>query len=327
MKILDTIGRWAIAACMAAAPAAQAQAPAAYPDAPIKLVVAWSPGGATDILARMIALGLGKELGQQVVVDNRPGANGTIGHAYAAKAAPDGYTLILATNSTYAIAQHLYRSLPYRHERDLAPVSLVAASPLILTARPGLGVDNVAQLVERARQSPGGLNLSSGGNGSTSHLAGEQFMALTGASMTHVPYKGGGPAANAVVAGEVDVAFLDLGVALPFISAGRLKALGVGGTARSPVLPQVPSISEAGVPEFESTTSFGLFAPAGTPAAVIDKLSGAVQAVMQDQALRARLLGQGVEVVASTPEALGRSVAAESAKWGKIISERNLALD
>jgi len=327
MKILDTIGRWAIAACVAAVPAAQAQTPATYPDAPIKLVVAWSPGGATDILARTLALGLSKALGQQVVVDNRPGANGTIGHAYAAKAAPDGYTLILATNSTYAIAQHLYRSLPYQHERDLAPVSLVAASPLILTVRPDLGVDTVAQLVERARQNPGGLNLSSGGNGSTSHLAGEQFMALTGASMTHVPYKGGGPAANAVVAGEVDVAFLDLGVARPFISAGRLKALGVGGTARSPVLPEVPSISEAGVPQFESITNFGLFAPAGTPAAVIDKLSRAVQTVMQDQALRAKLLGQGVEVVASTPDALGRSVAAESAKWGKIISERNLALD
>jgi len=325
MKTLPAICLWAALAAVAA-PAAQAQ-PGAYPSRPIKMVVGWSPGGATDLLARMVSSELSLQLGQQVVVDNRPGANGTIGQAQVAAAPADGYTLILATNSTYAIAEHLYKSLPYRHDRDFAPVSLLASSPLILAARPTLEIGGVKDLLALARKQPGRLNIASGGNGSTSHLAAELFMSLTGVSMTHVPYKGGGPANNAVAAGEVDTAFLDLGVALPFAAAGRLKAIAVTGTARSPLLPDVPTVGESGVPSFESTTKFALFAPAATPRPVIDRLHQAVQAVLAGTELRDKLRRQGVEIVGSTPDELRRAAAAESAKWARIISERHIALD
>ncbi|WP_415164383.1 Bug family tripartite tricarboxylate transporter substrate binding protein [Ottowia sp.] len=313
---------------MAASVASSALAQdAGYPSRPVKMVVAWSPGGATDLLARQVAVELGKQLGQSVVVDNKPGAGGTIGHALVAKSAPDGYTLVLATNSTYAIAEHLYKSLPYKHERDLAPVSLLASSPLILAARTGLPAKNAGDLVALARSQPGKINIASGGAGSTSHLAGELFMALTGTSMTHVPYKGGGPANTAVVAGEVDVAFLDLGVALPFAASGKIKAVGSSGAKRSPLLPEVPTIGESGVPRFESTTTFALFAPAGTPRSITDRLAQAVRASLAEPELRDKLSRQGIDIVASTPDELGRSVATESARWERIIRERHITID
>lgn len=325
MKTLSALCFWTAIAAIAA-PAAQAQS-GAYPSRPIKMVVGWSPGGATDLLARIVSSELSLQLGQQVVVDNRPGANGTIGQAQVAVAPADGYTLILATNSTYAIAEHLYKSLPYRHDRDFAPISLLASSPLILAARTTLEARGVEDLLALARKQPGRLNIASGGNGSTSHLAAELFMSLTGVSMTHVPYKGGGPANNAVAAGEVDTAFLDLGVALPFASAGRLKAIAVTGAARSPLLPDVPTVGESGVPSFESTTNFALFAPAGTPRPVIDRLHQAVRTVLAGTELRDKLRRQGVEIVGSTPDELRRAAAAESAKWARIIRERHIALD
>lgn len=299
----------------------------AYPSRPVKMVVAWAPGGATDLLARQVAVELGKQLGQPVVVDNKPGANGTIGHAQVAKSAPDGYTLVLATNSTYAIAEHLYKSLPYKHERDFVAVSQLAASPLVLAARAALPVKNAKDLVALARSDPGRINFASGGAGSTSHLASELFMALTGTSMTHVPYKGGGPAATALMAGEVDVAFLDLGVAIPFVTNGKIKGIGSSGTQRSPLLPDVPTIGESGVPRFESTTTFALFAPAGTPRPIVERLSHAVRAALAEPALRGKLQRQGIEIVASTPDELARSAAAESARWGRIIQERHITLE
>jgi tripartite-type tricarboxylate transporter receptor subunit TctC len=299
----------------------------AYPTRPIKLVVAWSPGGATDILARMVAVELSKQLGQSLVIENRPGANGTIGQTQVATSAPDGYTLILATNSTYAIADHLYKALPYKQERDFEPISLLASSPLIMTVRPTLNVNSVKELIEMARKEPGKLNIASGGNGSTSHLAAELFMALTGTSMTHVPYKGGAPATTAVVAGEVDIAFLDLGVAMPFISSGGVKAIGVTGTSRSSLLPDVPAISEAGIPQFEATTNFALFAPAATPKPIIDRLHGAVRGALAEADLRDKLRRQGVELIGSTADELRSGSLAESTKWGKIISDRRISFD
>lgn len=308
------------------APVAHAETPA-YPTRPVKLVVAWSPGGATDILARIVAVELGKQLEQTLVIENRPGANGTIGQTQVATSAPDGYTLILATNSTYAIADHLYKTLPYKLDRDFAPISLLAASPLIMAVRPSLEVKGVGDLIEMARKQPGKLNFASGGNGSTSHLAAELFMALSKTSMTHVPYKGGAPATNAVVAGEVDVAFLDLGVAIPFIEAGTIKAIGVTGAARSPLLPNIPAISEAGIPQFEATTNFALFAPTGTPQPIIDKLHGAVRGALAEPELRDKLRRQGVEVIGNTPDELRRGSEAERAKWGQIINDRRISFD
>ena len=325
-RLLAALSMAALAPALVAAAHAQPAA-AGYPTRPIKVVVAWSPGGATDLLARTVAIELSKQLGQQVVVDNRPGANGTIGHAQVANAPADGYTLVLATNSTYAIAQHLYKSLPYQQERDLAPIALLAASPLILAVRPGLDVRSVQDLLALARKAPGKLNIASGGNGSTSHLAAELFMSLTGTSFTHVPYKGGGPATQAVAANEVDAAFLDLGVAVPFATSGRLRAVGVAGPTRSTQMPDVPTVSQSGVPAFESTTTFALFAPAATPRPVIDRLAAAVQTSMTQADLRDKLQRQGVEIVNAGPDALAKSVTTDSTKWGAIIRDRHISLD
>ncbi|WP_170235627.1 Bug family tripartite tricarboxylate transporter substrate binding protein [Verticiella sediminum] len=298
-----------------------------YPNRPIKLIVGWSPGGATDLLARTLATELNGLLQQPVVVENRPGANGTIGHAQAANAPADGYTLLLATNSTYAIAEHLYRGLSYRHQTDLAPVSLVASSPLMLAVRPDLPADDAAGLLALAKREPGLLNIASGGAGSTSHMAAELFMSVTGTRMTHVPYKGGGPATQAVAAGEVDVAFLDLGVAAPLAAAGRIRAIGVTGSEHSPLLPGVPPIASSGVPQFQSTTNLAVFVPAGTPQPVVARLAEAIRAALAAPALRDKLSRQGLVLIGSTPQALGQSVQAESAQWAEVIRERGIALE
>lgn len=307
------------------APAAQAQAPA-YPNQTIKLLVGWTAGGATDLLARHLAAHMARQLEQPVVVDNRAGAVGTIAHSEASRAKPDGYTIILATNSTYAIAPHLIKPLPYGPDA-LAPISLVGTSPLILTVKPTLNVQSVKDVIALARQQPGRLNYSSGGNGATSHLASELFKDLTRTSITHIPYKGGGPATLAVASGEVDLGFVDIGVAVPLIRAGRLKAVAVSGSARSPILPQVPTVEEAGVPRFESATKFALFAPAGTPPAVIERLAEAVRSVQKNEELKDRLRQQGIELVATGPAELRKDAADDLARWGRLISERKLSLD
>lgn len=316
-------GLAAIAACMA--PAANAQT-AGYPNQPIKLVIGWTAGGATDILARHLAAHMAKQLEQSVVVDNRPGAVGTIAHGEVGRARPDGYTLILATNSTYAIAPHLIKSLPYGPDA-LAPISLVGVSPLILAAKPGLNVQGVKGLLDMARQRPGQLNFSSGGNGSTSHLAGELFKDLTHTAITHIPYKGGAPATMAVAAGEVELGFVDIGVALPLIRAGRLTPVAVSGSSRSPLLPQVPTVEEAGVPRFESATKFALFAPAGTPPAILERLHEAVRSARKNDELRDKLRQQGIELVASSPAELAQDATEGRAKWGRLIAERKLSLE
>ncbi len=300
--------------------------PAAYPKQPISLIVAWSPGGAVDLLARQLGTVLSKDLGTSIVVENKAGANGTIGHAQATRAAPDGYTAILASNSTFVIGPHLYKNLPYHHEKDLAPVSLIAASPLILAVNPALKVSTLEQLLSMARERPGRLNFASGGQGSTSHLAAEQLMALTGVEMTHIPYQGGAPAASAVVSGEVDMAFLDLGVSLPFLKSNRFLALAVSSENRSELLPDVPTVTESGVKDFEVTTTVGLFVPSKTPVAVIDRLNAATVKALDDEELKQKLVRQGVVAIGSTSAELRDYTARESQRWGKIIEERHITV-
>lgn len=325
MTLTQALAAGLAAIAVGTAPAALAQA-GNYPNQTIKLLVGWTAGGATDLLARHLAAHMAKQLEQPVVVDNRAGAVGTIAHSEASRAKPDGYTVILATNSTYAIAPHLIKPLPYGPDA-LAPISLVGTSPLILTVKPALNVQGVKDVIGLARQQPGRLNYSSGGNGSTSHLASELFKDLTRTSITHIPYKGGGPATLAVASGEVDLGFVDIGVAVPLIRAGRLKAVAVSGSARSPILPQVPTVEEAGVPRFESATKFALFAPAGTPPAVIERLAEAVRSVQKNEELKDRLRQQGIELVATGPAELRKDAADDLAKWGRLISERKLSLD
>ncbi|MGQ3003777.1 MAG: Bug family tripartite tricarboxylate transporter substrate binding protein [Hydrogenophaga sp.] len=325
MTLTQALAAGLAAIAVGTAPTAFAQA-STYPNQTIKLLVGWTAGGATDLLARHLAAHMARQLEQPVVVDNRAGAVGTIAHSEASRAKPDGYTIILATNSTYAIAPHLIKPLPYGPDA-LAPISLVGTSPLILTVRPTLNAPGVKDVIALARQQPGRLNYSSGGNGSTSHLASELFKDLTRTSITHIPYKGGGPATLAVASGEVDLGFVDIGVAVPLIRAGRLKAVAVSGSTRSPVLPQVPTVEEAGVPRFESATKFALFAPAGTPPAVIDRLYEAVRSVQKNDELKDRLRQQGIELVAASPAELRKDAADDLAKWGRLISERKLSLD
>lgn len=298
----------------------------AYPQRPVNLIVPWPPGGAVDLLARQLGTVLAKELGQPIVVENKSGANGSIGHAQAVHAAPDGYTTLLATNSTFVIGPHLYKQLPYQHERDLAPVSLLGASPLVLTVNPALKVKTLTQLLALAREKPGRLTFASGGQGSTSHLAAEQLMALTGIEMTHIPYQGGGPAGTAVMSGEVDIAFLDLGASLPFLKSGRLLPLAVSSDQRSPLLPEVPTVAESGVKDFEIATAFALFVPARTPAPVIDRLHGALVKVLGDADLRQKLIHQGVIVMGTTPAELRDYTTRENQRWGKIINDRHISV-
>ena len=298
-----------------------------YPQRPISLLVAWSPGGAVDLLARQLGTVLSQDLGQTLIVENKAGANGTIGHAQATRSAPDGYTAILATNSTFVIGPHLYKKLPYQHDEDLAPVSLIAGSPLVLAVNPALKVASLEALLALARESPGRLNFASGGQGSTSHLAAEQLMALTGTEMTHIPYQGGAPASTAVATGEVDFAFLDLGVSLPLLSANRFVGLAVSSDQRSDLLPDVPTVAESGVPGFEVMTTFSVFVPAKTPDPVIARLNGAMLKALKDDGLAQKLARQGVVVMGTTPEALREYTASESARWGAIIEERKITVN
>lgn len=297
-----------------------------YPKQPINLIVAWSPGGAVDLLARQLGTVLSKDLGESIVVENKAGANGTIGHAQVTRATPDGYTAILASNSTFVIGPHLYKNLPYQHEKDLAPVSLVAASPLILAVNPALKISTLEQLLNMAREQPGRLNFASGGQGSTSHLAAEQLMALTGVEMTHIPYQGGAPAGSAVMTGEVDMAFLDLGASLSFLNSNRILALAVSSEKRSEILPDVPTVAESGVKNFEVTTTFGLFVPAGTPGAVIDKLNAATVKALANEELNQKLVRQGVVTIGSSPAELRDYTTRENQRWGEIIDERQITV-
>lgn len=299
----------------------------AFPERPITIVVGWSAGGATDLLARQLGDAMTNVASQSVIVENKAGANGTIGHSQAARSRPDGYTTLLATNSTFAITPSLYSSLPFDQQRDLAPVTLVAESPLVLVASPKSGITSLSALLEKAKAQPGELNAASGGNGSTSHMATEMLMALTGIDMAHIPYKGGSPATVAVSASEVEIAFLDLGVALPLLKEGRLNPLGVSSSQRSSLLPDVPTLSESGVEAFEATTTFAMFVPAATPASVIERLHGIVDTAMQDRALLDKLESQGVIPHREGPAALASYVEQEQQRWKDIISSRNISLD
>ncbi|MDP8916384.1 MAG: tripartite tricarboxylate transporter substrate-binding protein, partial [Pseudomonadota bacterium] len=245
-----------------------ARAQGGYPDHPVTVVNPWPAGGSSDSVARILMQRMSADLGQPFVVENRPGATGTLGHAYVARARPDGHTLLLGTNSTYAIAPHLTPSLPYDNDRAFTGISLLATSPQILCVHPSVPVRTLADFLALAEAQPNGLSFGTSGIGGTSHLASEMLMAMAGVSMLHVPYRGGGPAAQALLTGETKVTFIDLITALPFIASGQVRALGTSTTRRAALAPDVPTIAEAGLPGFDSSTDFAFLAPAGTPAAV-----------------------------------------------------------
>ena len=297
-----------------------------FPDRPLRLVVPWAPGGSTDVLARLISVPMGEALGQPLVVDNRPGASGTIGHASVARSPADGITVLMATNSTFAIAPHLLPSLPYEHDAAFAPVSLLAETPLVLCVKRG-GPTNVPELLAAARARPDALTFASGGIGVTSHLAAELLLALTSTSMTHVPYRGGGPAAQALAAGEVDVAFLDPTVAKPLADGGQVAMIATTGSHRFASLPELPTVAEAGVPHYVTVTSYALFVPRGTPGAVIARLTAAASTVFNRPGFREDMAQRGIAVLAAGPEALAAHVREENARWSEVIRARNIRMN
>ncbi|MDB5732082.1 MAG: putative Bug-like extra-cytoplasmic solute receptor, family [Variovorax sp.] len=303
-----------------AAMAAQAQA---WPARPVRLVVTYPPGGTVDAVARIIAPRLAARLGQPVVIDNRGGAGGAIGGDIVAKSPADGYTMMLDA-SNHAQNPALRSKMPFDTLRDFAPVSLLVKVPNILVVHPDASIRSVKDLIAQAKARPGEVNYASSGNGSSPHLAAELFDSMARTRMTHVAYKGGGPALTDVMAGQVPVFFASLGSGLPYIRSGKLRAVAVGGKARSAVLPEVPTIAESGLPGYEMYEWNAVFVPAGTPAPVIDRLSKDIAATLQDREVRTRLEALGAEVIGSSPAELDLYRRAELAKWSRLAKDNKI---
>ena len=319
------LGATALAVATFAAPLA-AQAQAGYPDKPIRFVVPYPPGGGTDVVARIVQTRLQAALGQSIIIDNKGGAGGSLGTDVVAKAAPDGYT-VLFTLSSHTINPAIFPKLPFDTLKDFEPVGLVASLPQILVAYPGLPVRNVADVVSQAKAAPNKFSFASVGNGSPGHLAGELMVIRTGAPLIHIPYRGGGPAVTDVMGGQVPYLWVSIPAAAQFVKAGKLRALAVSTVKRSAAFPDVPTMQEAGVSDFEVDSWYAMLVPAKTPKAIIDKLNKALNTVLAEPAIRAQLLEQGAEAVGGTPEALGKTIASELPKWAKLAKDANIRAD
>ena len=293
-----------------------ASAAQSYPAKPGRLIVPFPPGGSNDIVARMLATQLGEKLGQSVVIENKGGAGGVLGTDQAAKAAPDGYTLLLISIA-YAFAPALYKNLPYDPASAFTPVTIIGRGPSALTVHPSVPATTVAELIALAKKNPGKLNYASAGVGSFQHLSAALFIQQAGIDVVHVPYKGGGPAMADVMGGQAQIVMPSLIQVVPHIKNGRLRALGTSGTKRSPLLPDVPTIAET-LPGYESQNWWGLLAPAGTPQPVVDRLYCALAELLQSKETGKRMETEGAEPVRMTPPEFGRFIAAELVKWGKV---------
>jgi tripartite-type tricarboxylate transporter receptor subunit TctC len=299
----------------------------AYPDKPVRLIVPFPAGGSADFLGRLVAQKLSESLAQQVIVDNRPGAGGNIGSEIVAKAAPDGYTLLLGSVSTHGINPSLYARMPYDAVKDFAPITQISEMPNILLVNPSLAVSSVKELVLLAKAKPGQLAFASGGNGTTQHLCGELFARLAGIDMIHVPYKGGAPAITDLLGGQVQVMFDNIVIPLPYVRAARLRALAVTSAKRSAAMPELPTMAESGYPGYNITSWMGLFAPAGTSKDVVNRLNHDVVTALKSAAVRLRLARDGVEAVGSSPSEFGAFVQSEQVRWAKIVKESGARID
>ena len=297
-----------------------------FPSKPLRLVVGSTPGGGTDISARLIAPKMSEQLGQQVVVENRPGATTTIGVNYVVRSAPDGYTLLMGVSSL-AINPHILQNVPYDALKDLAPVTQVLVAPNIMVAHPSLPIRTVKDLVAFARARPGQLNFAAGGAGSSQHLAIELFLYMTGTKIVHVPYKGQGMALIDVVAGQVSLMMANVISALPHVRSARLRALGVTGSKRTTVAPDIPTIAEAGVPGYEVLQWYGVLAPAATPREIIGRLHGVIAHAVQDPKIRERIVADAGEPVGNTPDEFSAILRADYKKWGEVIRKAGIRVD
>lgn len=302
---------------------AQPSAEPGYPSKPIRLLVASAPGGPNDLIARLIAPSWGEALGRTIVVDNRAGAAGMIATETAAKAAPDGYTLVVGFPGPLIIGPMLAERPPYDAERDFAPISLAVAAPFVLLVHPNVAAKTMKELVALARARPGKLNYASGGTGNASHMSMELFKLVAGIEMVHVPYKGAGPAMTALLGAEVDATFAAIPAALPHINTQRLRAVAVGGTKRSALMPDTPTVGESGY-QFEATSWYGILAPRNTPAAIVARLHSTLVQTLRQPAMQTRLTDIAFEVKASTPQEFGSFVRAEKQVWTKVLTAAGL---
>ena len=315
---------FAFSALLAASAAAFAQT---YPSKPIRLIVPFPPGGSADILARAIGQKAGEGLGQPFVVENRPGAGTAIGADALAKSAPDGYAVMIGTVSSHAINPALNPKLPYDPLKDFTPVSLVATIPFAMIVHPSVPAKNVQEFIALAKAKPGSLNYSSAGNGTSNHLAGELLKSMARIDIVHVPYKGSAPALNDLIAGQVSLMFDLVLTAAPHVKAGAVRGLAVTGAQRSSALPELPTVAESGVPGYEVSAWFGIFAPAGLAQSVVQRLNAEFVKGLQQPDLRQRLASQGAEPLTSTPDEFGNYLRSEIAKWAKVVKESGMKVD
>jgi tripartite-type tricarboxylate transporter receptor subunit TctC len=318
MRYLLQTARLALAAaCLTTAPMVAAAQP--YPSRPIHLVVGFPPGGINDIVARIVGQKMSEGLGQAVVVENRSGAGGTLGADWVSKATPDGYTLLLGSVSNLAMAPSLYASLPYDPTKDFTPVGRVAAAPNIMVVHPDFPVNSVKDLIALAKQKPGTINYASAGVGTSNHLTVELLKVMADIDIVHVPYRGDGPAIAAVLAGQVPMQFPTLPVALPYIKSGKLRAVAVSSSTRSPLLPEVPTVAESGgLPEFAVSIWVGIVAPPGTPKEIVDRLNAEIGKAVAMPDIREHLEALGADPASDTPEQFSAYIAAETAQWLKV---------
>jgi len=306
---------------------AQAQSAAqAYPDKPIKWVIPWPPGGGADVFSRLVSKQVAEGLGTSLIIENRGGAAGNIGATAAARSAPDGYTIVFAYSGTHSINRHLHKSMPFQ-ESDFAPVIFLSSVPQLLTVNANSPFKSVADVIAAAKANPGKLSFGSSGNGAINHLAGQLFADTAGVKLQHVPYKGGAPAANALMAGEIDLIFGEPSTLLPHVTSGRLRALAVTGAKRSPGVPDLPTIAETGLKGYEVTSWNGVLAPAGTPEAAIKRLNAEFNKALSDPEMRARLIKMGYEPVGGAPELFSKHIAAETVKWGPVVKRSGLEIN
>jgi tripartite-type tricarboxylate transporter receptor subunit TctC len=299
---------------------------AAYPERPIRLIVAFEPGGSTDIIARLVGVRLAERLGQQVVVDNRGGAGGTIGTEIAARAPADGYTLTMGTTSTHVIAPVALPNVRYDPLKDFTPITLVASTPYLLVLNPGVKANNLKEFIALMKAQPGKLNYASAGAGSTTHLAMEMLKQVAGVDIVHVPYKGNGPAGTATIGGQVQALFGSMPAVLPHAKGGRLRPIAVGTAKRSPALPDIPTVAESGYPGFEVSLWLGFFAPVGTPTPIVSRLQGELTKIAQSADMKEQFERNGADPVTTTQAELVKLMKSELAKYSDVIKKGNIKL-
>jgi len=306
-------------ALLAAFPLVHAQT---WPTKPVKIIVPFPAGGPTDVLTRVLGDKLAQALGQPVVVENRPGAGGSIGADLAAKSAPDGYTLVMATGSTHSVGPYLNPRLPYDPVKDFTPIIYVGNSTNILLVSPKLGVSNVRELIERAKKDS--LNYATSGIGSVAHLTAEMFASMAGVKLTHVPYKGTQQSITDIASGQVAMLFDSVITAKPHVDSGRLKGIAISSKSRSALAPDIPTVSESGLPGFDSWNYFGIWGPANLPPAVVQRVNADMNKILADPAIKERFIGLGFEVTGGTPQQFTEVIASESRRWGKVIQDANI---